>query len=378
MQKDIALPPGTLRDQLIALSDADLAAIVQQSNNWSTHIQNTEMMNGIAQNMKEIAVLPSEVPPVDDTNPLRKVEFPEEGGVLTWMDNFDFPYRGYPHYEFVDKIDVLKKITRAFASGLYHALKQRNVLWFITLLPALWAMKAIVRAGIYVLFKTVERFRIKTDKYCQFVRELHRGFSVNDSELAGQLRDMTCMILEMDNAYRYRAQDVLVELDKAALRKNPTKELVRLLDVMTSREKQQQIRDTWTLGKYAIRFYLAFDGELRRIIVNALLDLDMDKVKLTNEDKQFCIPRKDYTFGFVKNPTEGEKVLIQTDVVVKKWREDRRAVQDASTKAHEGVTDKDKVKELDKKYTDMLSLVDDDYKKKRKELYELLMTYERI
>lgn len=376
MQKDIALPPGTLREQLMTLSDQDLSAIVQQSNNWNAHVQSTRMMNGVAQNMKEIPVLPSEVPPEDDVNRLLRVEFPEEGGVLTWMENFEFPYRGYPHYEFVDKIDVLKKITRAFASGLYHAVKHKNILWFVTLLPALWIFKSIARAGIYVLYKTVERFRIKTDKYCRFVRELHRSFPT--SELSMQLRDMTCMILEMDNAYRYRAQDILVEVDKEKLKKNPSKELLRLLEVMTSREKQQSIRDTWTLGKYAIRFYLAFDKEIRDIIVRTILELDMEKVRLTNEDKQFCIPRKDYTFGFVANPTQGDKLLLQGAKLESEWRAERKRIRDASTLAHQGVTDRAQTKDLDEKYTNMLDSADEKYKTERKQLYELLKTYERI
>lgn len=377
-QKNIELSPGTLREQILTLSDADLSSIVQQSNNWSQYTQSNQLMTDIARGMKEIAVLPSEVPPQDDTNPLVRVEFPEEGGVLTWMQNFDYPYRGYPHYEFVDKIDVLKKITRAFASGLYHAVKKRNIFMFLTLLPSLWIFKAIVRAGVYVLYRIVERFRIKSDKYCLFIRELHRAFSVNESELSGQIRDLTCMILEMDNAYRYRAQDIIVELDREALRKNPNKELIRLFDVMTSREKQEDIRNTWVLGKYAIRFYLSFDKEIRNIIVSTLLNIDLDKVRLTNEDKQFCIPRKDYTFGFCINPTEGDKLMMEKAKVHNDWVVERRRIQDESTKAHEENQTSDNVKILDEKYNTMLNSAEQEYIEKRKKLHELLMTYERI
>ena len=377
-QKNIALPPGTLRSQLMGLADTDLTAVVQQSNNWSQYVASHEWMNGVAHKMKEIPVLPSEQVPQDDNNPLTRVDFPEEGGVLTYMQNFDFPYRGYPHYEFVDKIDINKKITRGFISGFYHAVKKKNYLWFITLLPGLWVFKAIVRAGIYVQYKTVERFRIKTNKYCQFIRELHRCFSLNDLELAGQVRDMVCMILEMDNAYRYRAQDVLPELDKNALRKNPSKELIRLLDVMISREKQQTTIDTWRLTKYGIRFYLSFDKEMRNIVVNTLLHLDMEKVKLTKEDKQFCIPRKDYVCGFIVNPNESDKVLIQSAGCMKRWQEDRKRVQDESTKAHENITNPLEIKRLDEKYNNMLGAVDTNYQIERKRLYELFLTYERI
>lgn len=186
------------------------------------------------------------------------------------------------------------------------------------------------------------------------------------------------MILEMDNAYRYRAQDLLPELDKEALRKNASKELLRLLDVMTRREKQQTIKDTWVLARYAIRFYLMFDKEMKNIVVSVLLNLNMEKVELTKEDKQFCIPRKDYVCGFITNPSESDKVLIQSADVVRAWRENRRRVQDESTKAHQGVTNLMEIKRLDKKYTKMLDAVDANYQVERKRLYELFLTYERI
>lgn len=376
--RDIPLPHGTIREQLMSLSDTDLSAVVQQSNNWSQYVQSKSMMDGIAMDMKEIPILPSEIAPSDDINTLRKVEFPEEGGVFTWMENFEFPYRGYPYYEFVDKIDVVKKITRSFASGFYHAVKGKNILWFLLLIPSAWIAKAIVRAGVYVLFRIVERFRIKTSKYCRFVRELHRAFSVNESEFAGQLRDLACMVLEMDNAYRYRAQDILVEMDKIALVKNPNKELIRLLKLMSEREKQQTIRDTWTLGEYAIRFYFALDKEIRDIVVRTLLELDLPKTMLTNEDKQFCIPRKDYTFGFVLNPSKKDSVMIAMSSLMDGWKTRRRAIQDESTKAHAGVTDAEQIKALNEKYTKLLDDEDATYKIERAKLYESLMNYERI
>lgn len=375
-QKNIALQPGTLREQLALLPDHDLAAIVEQSNNWSQHAYSTQWMTEIAQNMKEIPVLPSEIPPENDVNPLKRVEFPEEGGVLTWMDNFDFPYRGYPHYEFVDKIDVVKKLSRAFMSGLFHALKKRNRLWFLTLIPSLWFAKVLVRAGVYVLYKHVERFRIKPERYCRFIRELHRAFP--KGEFSGQIRDMVCMILEMDNAYRYRAQDILVELDRKALKKNTAKELLRLLDVLSSRENREDIKNTWVLLRFGIRFYVLFDRELKNVLYNTLDSLDLEKVRLTNEDKQFCIPRKDYTCGFITNPTESEMVLLEKAKLDEWWTTERKRIRDESTAAHQGITNRLEVKRLDDKYTNLLNEAERRWRDERKRLFDLLMTHERI
>jgi len=269
-------------------------------------VQNMQQMNTVIAQMKEIPVLPSEVP--KDSNPLLKVEFPKEGGILTFMEGHDEPYRGFPFHEFVEKIDIIKKIVRTSLSGAYHAMKKKPKILFITLLPALWVLKPVVRIMIYVFYRMVERFKIKTIRYSQPIREIHRAFSYDnfnekfiDREFRLQFRDLLCMTAEFDNAYRYRMQDVLPEMDKKALKSNDLREYTRLLDIMVSREKSQDIRDTWKLLKFFIKYYLRFDKKMRRMLLTVLLELDMQEIELKKEDKHYCEPRTDYNFGFQLN-----------------------------------------------------------------------------
>ena len=267
------------------------------------YIHNIQQMNHIIRSMKVIPELPSEVP--KETNALQKVEFPEEGGIHTYIEGFELPYRGFPYFEFVEKIDTMKKIGRGALSGAYHQLKKKKYR-LITLLPALWVLKSIVRATVFVFHRMYDRFQIRPDKYSQPIRELYRAFSIEvdnekeeDREFRVKLRDLTCMICEFDNAYRYRLQDVLSELDINQAKKNPTRELLRILKILTSREKTQELRDTWTLINLFIRFYLRFDRKMYKILRNVLGNLQISELALNPSDKQFCRPRSDYNFGFV-------------------------------------------------------------------------------
>ena len=346
--------------QLSQLSEPQLAQILRQANQWADYTQYTALMNEIAQSMREIPVLPSEQPNPKDTTPLLKVEFPPDGGVLTWMEKYDFPYRGYPHYEFVEKIDVIKKMSRGFLSGLYHQFRSRNPLRFITLLPALWVSKDLFRTGLYVIYRAIERFRIKEARYSKAIRELYRAFgngAASDGDFRRMLRDVVCMILEFDNAYRFRAQDILAELNKTALAKNPRRELNRLLDILIARENQQEIRDTWTLFRYVIRYYLLFDRKLLAVIAKTLWELDLKKVSLSVEDKLFCLPRKDYHFGFMIRHAQGDLAdehLFDLKDVNDQFEADRKAIEKESTEAHtviqENGNDKGKLGELDRLY----------------------------
>lgn len=323
-----------IREELFKLPNDELSKIVIQANQWADYIKYTRMMEGVAYQMKETPAIPSEQP--KDVSPLTKVEFPEGGGVLTYMEDMDLPYQGYPHYEFVDKIDIVKKTSRAFISGLYHRLKNKKFL-LITLIPSLWFFKDLFRSSVYVYYRMVDRFKIKTDRYCIAMRELHRAMTVAKGEetLRLQLRDLVCMILEMDNAYRFRFQDIVSELSKESLRKNPIKELTRLLSLMQTREHRQDVNDTWTLLKYVVSFYLRFDKGLREIIVNSLLEADLDKLKLIDNDKCYCAPRRDYTFGFQINPTESDRKLIEKSTKQLEFKEAIIKIKDDSTKDHQ-------------------------------------------
>ena len=279
------------------------------------YMKNMQLMQEIVRSMKEIPELESEKP--TDTNALLKVEFPKEGGILTYMTNHEYPYRGFPFFEFVEKIDTFKKLSRGILSGLYHSLKKGSKFKLLLALPLIFVVRDFISSGIYAYHKLIERFRIKSNLYSNVVRELYRAFNLprvkedfETLELRLALKDVLCMILEFDNAYRYRFQDIIVELNKELLKKKPIKELNRLLDLMSSRENDQKVKDTWSLFKLVVKFYLRFDRKLTKMLVDVLSNLNLEEVKHTPEDKHFSCQRKDYIFGFMLNPTEEDKIII--------------------------------------------------------------------
>jgi len=261
-----------------------------------SYLYNVRAMNKIVEIMREIPVLPSDAP--QEIFPLIKVMFPEKGGVLTFMDKHIYPYKGFPAgSEFVEKIDILKKLGRGTLSNFYHQVYKKNKWKIVFLLPVL---KDIFRITVNTAHKFIERFRVKTDKYCDCVRELHRAFSLKDNDLKAKIRDILCMLLEFDNAYRFRFQDLMGELNQEDFKKNSIKELLRLIDILSKRERTQEIRDTWVLVKMALKYYLKYDKELLEIVKEVFLEADIEKLKLSVEDKYYCKPRKDYNFGFIE------------------------------------------------------------------------------
>ena len=279
-------------------------------------IENSKIMNSIVREIKEIPELPSEMP--KDSHALLRVELPDKGGIHTYMEGYDQPYRGFPFHEFVDKIDTLKKIFRGVLSSVYHSIKGKSKLRLLPIALNPWLINTALMAGINASHRIIDRFKIKPLRYSEPMRELYRVLSIEyhgetteARQVRKMVRDLVCMVLENDNAYRFRFQDVIVELDKDALEKNAGKEVVRLLRILQRREKTPEVRDTWELMVTFIPWYLFLNPSIRRYFVEVLTELDLKAVLLSVEDRYFCKPRKDYTFGFNENENVSSELLSE-------------------------------------------------------------------
>lgn len=270
---------------------------------------NMNAMGTILATMKEVPYLPSDAGQSKDVHPLDRVEFPEAGGILTYMQGYEHPYKGFPLGEFVDKNDIMKKLSKGFLSGIFHQcfkVKNKKVRLKnpLRLLLSFMTLKWIVRMEIYSFHRFIERSKIKPIMYSDAMRELHRAFSCpvdketkEEAELREKLRDIICMHLEFDNAYRYRFQDISETVDMDKFNKNPIKEVLRNLTTMQSREVTQEVKDSWTLTKMLVHS-LRFDKQIKKILVNTVNNLYFEKLKLSVEDMSYCEPRTDYNFGF--------------------------------------------------------------------------------
>lgn len=134
--------------------------------------------------------------------------------------------------------------------------------------------------------------------YSQPIREFYRVFTKLCYNT--KLRDIWCALLEFDTAYRYRIQDIFVEINKEDLRKNPTKEIQRVLSILFRRE----ISLNNGLGKFKtvvpfIFFYLKYiNRRLLGKIVDFLFECDMREIQSSVEDLywQNAPEQKDYNY----------------------------------------------------------------------------------
>jgi hypothetical protein len=121
---------------------------------------------------------------------ITKTLFPETGGTFTEVTEngkkYDFPFPGFPDREVVTDIEKYKRLVPVAIDGY---------------------------AGFFA------KHKLKPERYCRAVREVYRLFTLmSDRECNKKnklrwlkVRDMVCVVMEFDSAYRFRFQDMIKE-----------------------------------------------------------------------------------------------------------------------------------------------------------------------
>lgn len=214
---------------------------------------------------------------------VEKVDFPNDGGVFTYYEGLP-KMKGFPDGETVERIDEAKKMVMRILWGIYRSSKIK----FIFALPV---MQTLCENLILSYWEYIKSYRFKPERYCTAVREFYRVFDLlhtwkrvdGESDLWDMIRDDFCITMESDDAYRYRLQIVLPELNKENLRKNPVKELKRLIKLLSDREENEGMKDKWRLvSKYF--FLIKFKPKLFKKFIIFLLSLNLEELKMDEDD----------------------------------------------------------------------------------------------
>lgn len=122
-----------------------------------------------------------------------KIDYLDEGGMLTHFPNAKKPFPGLPLRENLERVKIIKAMFPIVLSTIYKQLKPH--------LPD------------------------TPHYYSRAVREIYRLFTLAmERDLPGMkerwrmIREIVCFFLEYDDAYRFRVQDILSELNKKQIK----------------------------------------------------------------------------------------------------------------------------------------------------------------
>lgn len=202
-------------------------------------------------------------------------------GCETWLEGHDQPMRFClnQHTIIVHQFKKILPIILGTLNGnilkkllglIYIKLNWRNFLEFVY-----WGMRDV--------------FYNDPDRYSQPVREIYR--LIEDDKI----RDVICIVLEQDDSYRFRFQDIIGELNKEIFISHPRFEIMRLWDIYKSREKVGRLKDYEKYIK-AGSWIIMFMPKTLKKIKDIVRELNIDEVRLNEADRYWAESRVDYNF----------------------------------------------------------------------------------
>lgn len=223
---------------------------------------------------------------------IEKIEVKAYEGTLVWYQGAKQPKKGFPSPQALYALNQIKKI-------IIEGFSILNI--FIALGIFISDKNRLLRSFNVIFDKIFLNFKIKDEYLCKsafnlakFVQGLLENLGI-DKTIAYEFAFNIAQIIEYDDAYRYRVQDVMSEINNDNMLKNPRKELLRLMDIWQERDrpgvtaKMRKIITPITYFLYIPKFKKAFVSNV----------YSLHEMRYDDADWYWVCRRSDYNFGGV-------------------------------------------------------------------------------
>src|SRR3990167_843898 len=232
-------------------------------------------------------------------------ERPKGGGIFVYLYGYKYPYKGNPDGGAVNNLATIKRNIRLILESL-KSWPTKIMIGLLFLLPK-WLMWLIIKDFVDYIYLMVDYYLnyhlLKPERYCRCAREYYRVFNLIAGKTKSKtekraieiFRDLFCMSVEFDSAYRLRLWDIMLKASKKRLLENPKKEMERLFGILISREVYDGMKDRWGRTKKPILMALKIPF-IKKIFKEFVKELSMKELMPDEADRYFCLLRQDYEF----------------------------------------------------------------------------------
>ena len=250
-----------------------------------------------------------------------------DDGVFLYLEGAEYPQKGFTSPEALWACNLAKRNLIIFMK-LFA--KRSFIPTFIIFALSRWKNKVaevqrFVGLYIEVSHRNISPFILKGNYMSPMAQELewfiysfmkNIGLSQFHCE---RFSEVVATIIDYDNAYRYRVEDIFSETTKTALLANPGKEVARLLSVIKERE-EGGIFVKFKLIGMALRVAL-WSRKVRNAFRAAIEEIDVRRMGLDEADRYWVCMRQDYKF---LGKTYEERMALIKDkskpaLIKKKW-----------------------------------------------------------
>ncbi len=251
-------------------------------------------------------VVPSQTVIADFTMyQFQRADFPEKGGILIWFEDCPFPAKGFPTPQAIYACNISK---RFFKRGM-DALMSKNMTF--PLLGFLLSPKKSV-----IIEKWLDAYSdssmmvlnphlLESSRFTECAGEI-RKFIVNflvgvgiQKESAEKFAEVFSTLIQYDDAYRLRIEDVMSETTKEKMLKHPTQEIEYIIGILEKREPNGN-RNEGLVEKFnniakGVK-YLFFIPKYKKAFMNALQQSHFKNFQYDDADRFHVMLRSDYDY----------------------------------------------------------------------------------
>lgn len=231
-------------------------------------------------------------------------------GIYLHIQGMEYPEKGIAPARDIFAVNIVKKMIMLPLRLLPYLVPSVVLFAVIPFSYKLKILNKVIREFVEVSIRPMKQSLLQHQHLTPMAQELHK-FTVSFMKHVGlsehiQFVNIIINIINFDNAYRYRIQDIANETTKEMLA-SPVKEFRRLLSLNAERETSYPAVAKKFKSVGFILSFLLLHPKIRRAYLKALNDIDLSKIQPDEADKFWMCVRTNYNY-FGK--TDKERLMM--------------------------------------------------------------------
>ena len=221
-------------------------------------------------------------------------------GIKAYLKGAQFPQKGFPTPDIMNACNQVKKILAELFKYVKDPMFLGSSLYFLLSFNKIKRIQMFLTSINSISFKVMRPYLLQAKFMTPVGLEIKlilKSFLSKlgiDDEQSIRTADIFSHLLDYDNAYRFRVQDILSESSKEKMLKNPRKEIKRLIKIYCKREKSgieyKFIGISFLLG------LVLLIPKYKRIFKEVIRDCNFERLQYDESDIYWVCFRDGYDF----------------------------------------------------------------------------------
>ena len=231
---------------------------------------------------------------------------PPEGGLYAYYEGLLYPYKGHPWADAVDANNKLKRFTLALLLPYAHKAMVIPGLGFL-LLPRSWQISWLEnwldhywRMFSSIMVEDKKCYTFQEKYYNNLSRELWKFIKIFlnslgvDAGIADRTGKIFATLIEWDDAYRLRLEDLFSETSQEKMTDNPRREFRMMMRLLKERDTEAMSSRLTLFGNLLSVILLV--PKIKKAFIKALGQIKFEALQLDKFDYYHVLYRHDYKF----------------------------------------------------------------------------------